>query len=86
MVALSQKRFVRNMVGFAMDSHICLGAHVHVHSWCLRQRHLYQCCSCSTIVLHMNEEEHTVPLEALESTAGLSLQKEEAGGGVATQG
>ena len=31
-----------------------------------------------TIVLHTNEEEHTVPLEALESTTGLALRKEEA--------
>ena len=30
------------------------------------------------IVLHTNEEEHTVPLEALENTTGLPLQKEEA--------
>ena len=31
-----------------------------------------------TIVLHTNEGEHTVPLEALGSTAGLPLQKKEA--------
>ena len=31
-----------------------------------------------TIALHTNEEEHTVPLELLESTTGLPLKKEEA--------
>ena len=61
-----------------------LGARVHVHSnkeLSICTMYIYICVlahTVFTIVLHTSEEEHTVPLEALESTAGLPLQKKEA--------
>ena len=55
--------------------------HVHIHD--IVGAYTINCAPVHavlyTIVLHTNEEEHTVPLEALENTiTGLPLQKEEA--------